>query len=101
VTKRRITIIVAAIPILAILAGVLYLGLADFGKYKHVVEEAATQALGREVVITGRFKPKIRWTSSLVVEQLTLANTGWATEPLMVEVEQIACRLKPEPVVPD
>ena len=92
-TRRRVLIVVAALPLLVILAGLLYLRFADLSGYRGWVEDVLTDTLGREVSIAGEFQPRISRFPSLLAEKITLANPDGSPEPFMVQVDRLAIEI--------
>ncbi len=75
-------IIVGAVLVLAI----VYLMVADLGFLKPRVEAIVSEATGREFRIDGDLSVKVLPSPRVVVEDATLSNPSWATEPEMVRV---------------
>ena len=87
--RRRFLIVIAALPVVLVLAALLYLGLADLGVYRDDLERAVSEALGRELAIDGEFDLRISLSPRVVANQVTLANPAWSDEPSMVRVDHI------------
>ncbi|MGD9342374.1 MAG: AsmA family protein, partial [Chromatiales bacterium] len=80
----RILATVAAIAGIAVIAIVLYLLFADLGKYRPTVEQAVTEATGRQFKISGAFELDVLPSPSIVMEDVTLANAPWGSDPLLL-----------------
>lgn len=76
-----------------IVSVVLYLLFADLGKYKPKIEEAVTNATGREFRIDGDLEIKALPRPYVRMENVTLANAPWAAEPNMLEVGQASVKV--------
>jgi uncharacterized protein involved in outer membrane biogenesis len=92
-TRRRVLIVVVALPLLVILGALLYLRFADLSGYRGWVEEVLTDTLGRKVSIAGEFQPRISLSPSLLVEKITLANADGSVNPAMVQVDRLAIEI--------
>ena len=84
-TRRRrrflIVIALAAGVVVAVTAGARAVAP---GWLRGTIEQAASQALGRELKIAGDFDLSISLTPTLVASDITLANAPWGSEPFMV-----------------
>lgn len=89
----RILATVAAIAGIAVVAVILYLLFADLGKYRPTVEEAVTEATGRQFKINGAFELDVLPSPSVVMEDVTLANAAWGSEPLMMKVGHLSAKV--------
>jgi hypothetical protein len=72
----------------AVLGLFLYLQFADLSGWCEAAVDAASDALGREVSVAGECRPDIGFPSSLVLEEVSIANSGWSEQPEMVSVER-------------
>lgn len=94
--RRRLRIALVALvglPVLVLLVLLLYLRFADLGAYHVTVERLVSEALGRRLTIAGRFEPRLGLRSTLVAEDLALANPGWCQAPAMIRVERLSFEL--------
>ena len=80
------------IPGVAFASLLLYLNLADLGKYRGSVESLLTESLGREVRVAA-FEPEFGWTSSVVARDVTLANPEWSASPAMISVGELSIQI--------
>jgi uncharacterized protein involved in outer membrane biogenesis len=90
--KRRTRIALAlllGIPLLGASALLLYLNFADLSGWRTTVERVASDAIGRELRIGGKFRPEIGLTTRLVAGDVTLANPRWSDDRHMVAVESL------------
>jgi uncharacterized protein involved in outer membrane biogenesis len=88
--KRKLLILVAALPVLLVTIALLYLNFADLGGWRDTVARLASDAIGRELRINGEFQPEIGFTTRVVATDITLANADWSTDPHMVSVDRLA-----------
>ncbi len=89
----RILATVAAIVGIVVVAVILYLLFADLDKYRPTVEEAVTEATGRQFTINGAFELDVLPSPSIVMEEVTLANAAWGSEPLMMKVGHLSAKV--------
>ena len=89
---KRALIGIAATITLVIVAIALYLTLTDFSEYRTDIEEAVTEATGRELRINGEFRPVV-FPPSLVAEGITYANSEWGADTPMVSVGHISVKV--------
>jgi uncharacterized protein involved in outer membrane biogenesis len=89
--KRAIIGIVSFLAIAAI-GLFLYLSLTDFSEYRSEIEEAVTEATGREFRIGGDFTldavPPV-----FIAEDVTWANADWAADEPMLYVGHVTLRI--------
>ena len=69
---------------------VLYIKFGDLDRHSATVTRLISGALGREIRIGGRFEPSIGLTTTLVAEDVSLANPEWSDEPAMVHADHFA-----------
>ena len=81
--------------LLLVLAGVLYLGFADLNWLKPRVEAAVAEGTGRELRIDGNFHLKLLPALSLVIEDASLANASWGSQPLMANIAHLSAQVAP------
>jgi hypothetical protein len=80
--------------LVALIAGLLvYLSVADLTWVKQRVETAVSEATGREFRIGGDFQLDVLPEPSVLVEDVTLANADWGSEPDMVRVGHFSARV--------
>jgi len=94
--RRKILIglaVAVGLPLLAVVAVVLYLNVADLGRYRDTVERMASAAIGRELRIGGEFRPELGFTTRVVASDVTLANPDGWHDPHMVTVGRLEAEL--------
>jgi len=89
----RILGAIAAFIGVVVLAVVLYLLFADLSKYRPDIESAVADATGREFRINGNFELDVLPSPRVVMEQVTLANADWGSEPLMLDVGHLSAEV--------
>ncbi|HSN53692.1 MAG TPA: AsmA-like C-terminal region-containing protein [Candidatus Sulfomarinibacteraceae bacterium] len=95
--RRRTKIVTAGVlvggPVLLLLGLLLYLRFADLSRWRDTAAAALSDALGREVRITGEFEPEIGRTTRLVAGGVTIANADWSDEPAMLAVDRVEAEI--------
>jgi uncharacterized protein involved in outer membrane biogenesis len=89
--KRALTGIAITLAIILIVPA-LYLALTDFSEYRTNIEEAVTEATGREFRIDGEFTVEA-FPPSLIVEKVSFANADWGADTPMVSVGHLSARI--------
>jgi uncharacterized protein involved in outer membrane biogenesis len=89
----KITALVLALPIVAILAALLYFYTADLSQYQGWVEKKVSHTLGRKFVISGRFEPDFSLHPELIATQISLANAAWVKQPNMLELDKLRIKV--------
>ena len=76
-----------------IAAGVSYLLLADLGRYKPHIENAASEATGRDIKINGDLSIDLGRHSVVIAQDVHISNAPWAEQPDMLSVERLEVRV--------
>jgi uncharacterized protein involved in outer membrane biogenesis len=74
-------------------AAQVHLAVFDWNWIKGSVVRKASEALGRPVVIEGNLEVDWTWPPLIRAEQVRVANAPWSTEPFMLEIRRLACRI--------
>jgi len=69
-----------------VVLGILYLLLADLGRYQPRIENWVSESTGREFRINGEFELDVLPSLSIYAENVTLANAPWSSGGEMLEV---------------
>ncbi len=78
----------------AVIAGLLvYLSVADLTWVKERVETAVSESTGRDFRIGGDFRLDVLPEPSVLVEDVSLANAEWGSEPEMVRIGHFSARV--------
>ena len=88
--RRKLLILLAAVPVLFVTVALLYLNFADLSSWRDTVARLASDAIGRELRINGEFQPEVGFTTRVVATDVTLANADWSDDPWMVSVDRLA-----------
>jgi len=87
--KRKLLILIVAVPVLLVSVALLYLNFADLSGWRDTVATLVSDAIGRELKINGEFAPEIGLSTRLVATNITLANPAWSDDPHMVSVDRL------------
>jgi len=83
----------AATLIILIVAGILYLSFADLNWLKPRIESAVADATGRELKIGGAFDLDIVPSPAILLEDVSLSNAEWGSEPMLATIGHVSARL--------
>lgn len=84
----------AAITVAVLLAlGILLLSVIDFSRFQPDIEAVVQEATGREFRINGDFRVKALPSPSILVEDVTLANADWGTQPELLRVGHLSAKI--------
>jgi len=86
----RALMFVGGLLLIVVGAAVLYLTFADLSRYRPEVESAVSSLIGRDLRITGEFRPKILPNPSVVADGVTLANADWGAPTPMVTIGKVS-----------
>jgi len=76
-----------------VVAGVLYLSFADLNWLKPRIESAVADATGRQLKLGGAFDLDIVPSPALVLEDVSLSNAEWGSEPMLASIGHVSARL--------
>jgi AsmA family protein len=79
--------------ILLVAAVVLYLSFADLDWLRPRIEAAANDATGRQLRLEGPLDIGIVPSPALLIENVSLSNADWGSEPAMVRIGHLSARL--------
>ena len=88
--RKKLLILVAAIPLLLLTVVLLYLNFADLSGWRDTVSGILSESMGRELRIDGAFEPDIGLTTSVTIGDISLANADWSSEPVMATIDRLA-----------
>ncbi|MGD8673587.1 MAG: AsmA family protein [Thiogranum sp.] len=76
-----------------LLAAVLYLSFADLNWMKPRIESAVADATGRRLQLGGDFDVNIVPAPSIVLEDVSLSNADWGSEPMLATIGHVSAEL--------
>jgi uncharacterized protein involved in outer membrane biogenesis len=76
-----------------LLAAVLYLSFADLNWMKPRIESAVADATGRRLQLGGDFDVNIVPAPSIVLEDVSLSNADWGSEPMLATIGHVSAGL--------
>src|SRR5215510_13958162 len=84
----------AGIALGLLMVGMVVLVLVfDWNWVKGYVEQEASKALDRTVVIEGDLDVKLSWSPLVRIDHIRLTNASWSPEPSMLTLQRLAFRL--------
>jgi len=86
-------IVIGALLVMAIAGGLSYLRTLDFNEYNDEIENAITNATGRQFRIAGNTTLDALPNPKFVFERVSLANAEWGTKPELVSVERLEAEI--------
>lgn len=86
-------IVIGALLVMLIAAGLTYLRTLDFNEYNDEIENAITNATGRQFRIAGNTTLDVLPDPKVVFERVSLANAEWGTKPEFVSVERLEAEI--------
>ena len=86
----KYTAIVLAAIVLVI---VLVLSVMDFSRFQPEIEAVVQDATGREFSINGDFSVKVLPSPTVLVEDVTLSNASWGSEPDLLRVGHLSAKI--------
>ena len=84
---------IVLVCVVVVVSAVLYLSFADLSWLKPRIESAVADATGRELKLGGTFDIDIVPAPALVLEEVSLSNAEWGSEPLLAQVGHLSARL--------
>jgi uncharacterized protein involved in outer membrane biogenesis len=78
---------------IVVLAAVLYLSFADLNWMKPRIESAVSDATGRHLQLGGNFDLDIVPAPAIVVENVSLSNADWGSDPMLATIGHMSARL--------
>ena len=79
--------------VVVVVAGVLYLSFADLNWLKPRIESAVADATGRQLKLGGAFDLDIVPAPAIVLEDVSLSNAEWGSEPMLASVGHVSAQL--------
>jgi uncharacterized protein involved in outer membrane biogenesis len=79
--------------VVAVVAVILYLSFADLSWLKPRIESAVADATGRTLTLGGTFDLDIVPSPAIVLEDVSLSNAEWGSEPKLAKIGHISAKL--------
>ena len=96
---KKIVVVFGVILIGLIAASLIILFSYDYNKFKPYISQAAKEATGRELTLTGDLKLKIGFTPALVIENASFQNAAWGSQPEMAKVKRFELEVALLPLI--
>jgi len=87
--RRKILLAIAGVLVLPIVVLSLYLAFSDLSGWRDTVARAASKGMARELTIAGEFSVDLGIVTRIHATELSLANTGWGSEPSMAKLDRL------------
>ena len=87
--RRKILLAIAGAFVLPIVAVVLYFAFSDLSGWRDTVARFASKGVDRELTIAGEFEVDLGIVTKVHATEISLANTGWGSEPRMASIERL------------
>ncbi|MHC4848854.1 MAG: hypothetical protein ACYTEG_10415, partial [Planctomycetota bacterium] len=84
--RRKLLIVMLALPLVALLGLVLY---AKLGDHRRTIERLANRALDGRLSVAGRFETDVGLTTRVFAENVSLAAPDWSDAPATVHVDRL------------
>ncbi len=91
--------VIAFLFIGLVVAAAVFLYTADYNRYKGLIEQVVTDATGRQLTIKGDLTIAVSLRPEFVVNDVTLANAPWGSQPQMAHIGQLRVRIKVMPLL--
>jgi len=86
--------VIAVLLIGLVVAATVFVYTADYNRYKGLIEKAVMDATGRQLVIKGDLTVAMSLPPELAVNDVTLANAPWGSQPQMAHIGQLRVRIR-------
>ena len=73
--------------------GIVVLSVLDFSRFQPEIEAAVQDATGRDFSINGDFSVKVLPSPTVLVEDVTLSNASWGSEPDLLRVGHFSAKI--------
>jgi uncharacterized protein involved in outer membrane biogenesis len=96
---KWIALIGAALIIAMAAAAYLVLSNYDYSKFKPQIARMVAEATGRELTLGGELSLDFGFSPALVITDVALTNTPWASDPQMITARRIEARVRLLPLL--
>ena len=85
---KKILLAAALVVVVLIVGLYAFVSLYDFNKFKPMIAKAVKDATGRELTIAGNIEFELGLRPVLVVEDVSLQNASWSSEPNLARAKR-------------
>jgi len=85
---------VVLLPVLFLVAVLFYLDAADLSQHRDIIAEQVSKLVGRSLSLNGELDLNISMTPSIVITDIAVANTSWASEPEMLTIQRVEAEVE-------
>jgi len=91
--------IFACLTVVLMVAVYVFLRAYDYNQLKPRIERMVKEATGRELNLGGDINLTVGFSPALVVTDITIANTSWASQPQMAKIDEIQAQVRLLPLL--
>jgi uncharacterized protein involved in outer membrane biogenesis len=96
---KKILVIFGVIILGLVAAGLIILFSYDYNKFKPYIAQAAKEATGRELKLSGDLKLQLGFTPALVIDNISFQNASWGSRPEMAQVKRFELEVALFPLI--
>ena len=96
---KKILLAAALVVVVLIVGLYAFVSLYDFNKFKPMIAKAVKDATGRELTIAGNIEFELGLRPVLVVEDVSLQNASWSSEPNLARVKRLEVQIAVLPLI--
>jgi len=96
---KKILVIFGVIILGLVTAGLIILFSYDYNKFKPYIAQAAKEATGRELKLSGDLKLQLGFTPALVIDNISFQNASWGSRPEMAQVKRFELEVALFPLI--
>jgi uncharacterized protein involved in outer membrane biogenesis len=98
---KKVLVAAAVVVVVLIVAGISFISLYDFNKFKPMVAQAVKEATGRELTIGGDIDIDLGFSPTLVVQDISFQNATWGSRAQLAKVKKIDVKVALLPLLRD
>lgn len=91
--------VLLVLVVLVIGGAAVFIATLDVNQYKDRIANALAEATGRDVTLAGPIDLSLGLSPALVVEDVTIGNAEWASDPHMAEVGRLEAQVEVLPLL--
>ena len=91
--------IAALIVVVLIVSVYSYLNTYDYNKLKPRITRMVKDATGRDLKLAGKIDLAIGFSPALVARDITFANASWASQPKMLQIDELRAQVRLLPLL--
>jgi len=91
--------VIAVLVIVLVVAAAVFVYTANYNRHKGLIEKTVMDATGRQLLIKGDLAVAMSLPPELAVNDVTLANAAWGSQPQMAHIGQLRVRIRLIPLL--